>query len=81
MYIRRPPEPCQSLLSAGFGGRFWRPESTMPKECPMCDASMRLVTKDHLDRVPGFTETHARQIREWTCPECDYFEEATEDDG
>lgn len=52
----------------------------MPKECPMCGTTMRLVTHEDANRVPGTTETHIRQSREWTCPECDYFEEATEDD-
>jgi uncharacterized protein with PIN domain len=56
------------------------PEGTMPKECPMCGQDMRLVTRDEADRVPGTAETHIRRSREWTCPECDYFEEATEDD-
>lgn len=46
----------------------------------MCGTTMRLVTREHADRVPNTTETHTRQGREWLCPECDYFEEATEDD-
>lgn len=52
----------------------------MPRECPMCGRAMRLVERDETHRLPGTRETHIRQIREWTCPECDYFEEATEDD-
>jgi transposase len=50
----------------------------MPEECPMCGETMRLATREHTDRVPGTAETHLRQDREWTCPECDYFEEAAE---
>jgi hypothetical protein len=46
----------------------------------MCGETMRLVARERLDRVPGTAETHSRQIREWTCPGCDYFEEATEDE-
>lgn len=46
----------------------------------MCGAVMRLTTRERRDRVPGTAETHLGQIREWTCPECDYFEEVTEDD-
>jgi uncharacterized protein with PIN domain len=52
----------------------------MPKECPMCGEDMRLVTRERADRVPGTSETHTRQVREWTCPECDYFEETTAED-
>lgn len=42
---------------------------------------MRLVTHARADRVPGTQETHTREAREWICSECDYFEEATEDDA
>jgi hypothetical protein len=40
---------------------------------------MRLVTRTASDHVPGAGQTAAREVREWVCPECDYFEE-TEDD-
>lgn len=53
----------------------------MPKECPMCGDSMELVAREETGRVPGTAETYKRQIREWTCRECDYFEEAAEDEG
>jgi hypothetical protein len=46
----------------------------------MCGEDMRLVTRERADRVPGTSETHTRQVREWTCPECDYFEETTAED-
>jgi hypothetical protein len=49
-----------------------------PKECPMCGGRMRLVTRELTDRVPGSRETRTKPVREWTCPECDYFEEAEE---
>jgi hypothetical protein len=45
------------------------------KECPLCGESMRLKTRERSDRVAG-VQTTTRQIREWTCPECDYWEEA-----
>jgi YgiT-type zinc finger domain-containing protein len=48
------------------------------KECPLCGESMRLVTRDRADRVPGTGQITTRQVREWICPECDYWEE-TED--
>lgn len=46
----------------------------------MCGSDMRLVSRERADRVPGTAETHQRVAREWICPECDYFEEASEDD-
>lgn len=30
------------------------------------------------ERHPGKSQPVARQVREWVCPECDYYEE---DDG
>ena len=47
------------------------------KECPLCGETMRLSTREvrrpqSRQRGPG----DVRQIREWICPECDYFEEA-----
>jgi hypothetical protein len=38
-----------------------------------------VVTRRRL-RVPGTAETHPHEIREWTCRECDYFEEVADDD-
>lgn len=52
----------------------------MPKECPMCGEMMRLTKHERPERVPGTPETHAAPTAEWTCPECDYFEEALEDE-
>ena len=31
---------------------------------------------DLSDRVPGTGQTTTRQVSEWVCPECDYWEEA-----
>jgi uncharacterized protein with PIN domain len=50
------------------------------KECPQCGESMRLVTRDSVDRVPGTGQTTTHQVREWICPECDYWEEAERTD-
>lgn len=41
------------------------------RECPLCGESMRLSERDVQERN-GTT----RHVREWICPECDYFEEA-----
>lgn len=49
------------------------------RECPLCGEWMRLVERQHVDRIAGVHETKARQMWEWQCPECDYFEEAAAD--
>ena len=47
------------------------------KECPQCGETMRLSTREVRTTVPGPAgQAKVRQIREWICPECDYFEEA-----
>jgi C4-type Zn-finger protein len=52
----------------------------MKKECPMCSEYMRLVTREAVSRVPGTTQVVKAPVREWICPECDYFEEAESGD-
>jgi hypothetical protein len=46
------------------------------KECPLCGESMRLQIREVSEYVPGAGQTSPRVVREWICPECDYFEEA-----
>jgi hypothetical protein len=48
------------------------------KECPLCGEPMRLKTTEVTDRVPGTLQSKTKQVSEWVCPECDYFEEAEE---
>ena len=48
------------------------------KECPMCGEAMRLKERTQVDRLPGTAQTKTTVVREWVCPECDYFEEADE---
>ena len=50
------------------------------KECPLCTGAMRLVERTEIDRIPGAPQTSRRQTREWVCPDCDYFEEADENE-
>ena len=50
------------------------------KECPLCTGSMRLRITEQTLRVPGNPKDTVRQIREWVCPDCDYFEDAEEED-
>lgn len=49
------------------------------KECPLCGESMRLTERETVDRVPGTNEVKRRRIREWTCPDCDHFEEVDDE--
>jgi hypothetical protein len=42
----------------------------------MCGDTMRLSAREVQERVPGRSQAATRQVREWICPECDYFEEA-----
>jgi len=49
--------------------------SRMAKECPMCGEFMRRVTRETVSRVPGTPQEIKTPVREWICPECDYFEE------
>jgi len=46
------------------------------RECPLCGETMRLSVRD----VPD-AEGRTRVVREWICPECDYFEEAEASEG
>jgi acetone carboxylase gamma subunit len=48
------------------------------KECPMCGEKMRQREQQITDRIPGTAQTRTSQLREWICPECDYFEEVEE---
>jgi hypothetical protein len=46
------------------------------KECPLCGEQMRLHSREVRDAVPGQPGGTVHPVREWICPECDYFEEA-----
>ena len=48
------------------------------RDCPLCGEPMRLHETPAAERVPGTAHVTARTIREWRCPECDYFEEVEE---
>ncbi len=51
------------------------------KECPLCGESMRLEETQSVTRVPGNPSATTRTLREWVCPDCDYFEEAGEEES
>ena len=42
---------------------------------------MRLVARGVPERIPGRAAPLIRPVREWICPECDYFEDADLDEG
>jgi hypothetical protein len=37
---------------------------------------MRLRIREVTDHIPGMGLSAPRTVREWICPECDYWEEA-----
>lgn len=51
------------------------------KECPLCGEMMRLSVRE-LPLSPSSAGRKSPEvIREWICPECDYFEEAEAGEG
>ena len=51
------------------------------RDCPMCGETMQLNEKELTENVPGTPPTAVTKIREWICPECDYFEDVENDGG
>jgi hypothetical protein len=47
----------------------------------MCGETMRLNERELTENVPGTPEAPVTKIREWVCPECDYFEDVEDGDG
>lgn len=45
------------------------------KECPLCAETMRLKVREQTDYIPGQSQVVRTEIKEWICPDCDYFEE------
>ena len=50
------------------------------KECPLCGATMRLQQTEVPVYVPGNPQPSKRMQKEWICPDCDYYEEAEEEE-
>lgn len=46
------------------------------KECPLCGEAMRTKQREMTDRIPGQSQVVTREVREWVCPECDFYEDA-----
>ena len=51
------------------------------KDCPLCGEAMRISEREVTDRVPGTPHTNTVHVREWVCPECDYFEDVEDGDN
>jgi acetone carboxylase gamma subunit len=45
------------------------------KECSLCGEMMRLKVREQTDYIPGQSQVVRTEIKEWICPDCDYFEE------
>jgi transposase len=45
------------------------------KDCPLCGSVMHLKETQSQVHVPGNPQTSSKRVREWICPDCDYFEE------
>jgi hypothetical protein len=52
---------------------------TEMKECPMCGGWMRLDAHERREHIPGMPQPKPSPVREWVCPECDYFEEVLDE--
>ena len=48
------------------------------QDCPMCGETMRLMVREQTDYIPGQSQVVRTEIKEWICPDCDYFEEFEE---
>jgi hypothetical protein len=46
----------------------------------MCGERMRLVQRESVDHIPGNPKPAVRTTSEWTCPECEHFEDAEGND-
>lgn len=53
---------------------------TERRECPLCGESMRLHERERSESIPGTGQVTRRHVREWVCPQCDYFEELENDE-
>jgi YgiT-type zinc finger domain-containing protein len=49
------------------------------KECPLCGETMRIKVREMLDQIPGQSQVVRRQLREWICPECDFYEDVEDE--
>jgi hypothetical protein len=48
------------------------------KDCPLCGGTMQLVERKQVVQIRGNPSATTHPLREWVCPDCEYFEEADE---
>jgi len=51
------------------------------RDCPLCGGTMQLRETKSTTPIPGVPTPTVQTNREWICPECDYFEEAGEEEN
>ena len=49
------------------------------RECPLCGGTMHLREIETVTQIPGNPKPPARPRREWTCPDCDNYEDADDE--
>ena len=49
-------------------------------DCPLCGGTMKIKETLSTTKIPGNPKPTIRNVHEWICPDCDYFEEAGEND-
>jgi len=49
------------------------------RECPLCGGTMHLREIETITQIPGNPKPLARPRREWTCPDCDNYEDADDE--
>ena len=47
----------------------------------MCGETMKLSVREVKDGAPGGGQRATRTVKEWICPECDYFEDSEPGEG
>jgi YgiT-type zinc finger domain-containing protein len=50
-------------------------EELQSRECPMCGGSMQRKQTQSVIQIPGNPKETTKQVTEWVCPDCEYFEE------
>jgi hypothetical protein len=80
MFTAAPLRTRRLTIGGGFGlvktNRARTDIPNMTRECPQCGEFMRISLREEIRQVPGTSQVLKLPIREWICPECDYFEEA-----
>lgn len=49
------------------------------RECAFCGGTMRLRVAETVVQIPGNPKPSSHTVREWVCPDCDNYEEDTDE--